>query len=1095
METRFLHSLGKKYLLYFCAALLGISLLLAFFLWSGRRQADVAAQTATSNLVATMETRIDASLRRIQADLEHIVEELPDAALVRDQVPHFSARVQRDLRLRSRHFAELNSFRIYDAQGDELYNSVSAVASQNVADRAYFKCAKANPRTPLCYSEALIARSSHKPIVAIAKPLIDSGGNFRGVVLGGLEMDYVTGIFATLDLGVGGAIALRRSEDGALVARWPQTPELLNAPLHEDHPLRALIGSGVTEGAFTAVAQADGVERLYVFRRLGRYPFLVAAGRSTSDYLTAWRQTAAVSISFSALVLLLMLLVLRRQWRLRRQELATNHRLNDTQFAMERAGIGIHWIDADSGRFQYVNDYAARMLGYSQQELGCLSIADVDPGFSCGDFAERTRFLRKVGYATLETTERHKDGRIIPIEVTYYYQGAYDDVEGAEAGDGDAGGRFISFVTDISQRKQAEHALLQAKEAAEAANAAKSVFLANMSHELRTPMNAIMGMTALAMRRVTDPTVIDQLNKVAQSSRHLLALINDILDLSRIESRQLALDEREFTLGEVLQNLSRLCAEKLTDGSLKLVVDLPAALAALPLRGDAQRLEQILANLTGNAIKFTAKGSVVVRAMVVDQNSTTVQLRFEVRDTGIGISAEKQKRLFAAFEQADGSMNRKYGGTGLGLAIAKRLAEAMGGGIGAESQVGVGSNFWFTVRLGRGDDSNNVAPEPGQHAARAAPADAGAVDAWRGQLDEAKATVLIVDDAPENLSVLSELLRPQHRVLAATSGEAGLRVAAAQPQPDLILLDVMMPDMDGYEVLTRLRGNEGTRDIPVVFLTALSGADDEERGLALGAADYITKPIKPALVLARVRTQLEVQQARNWLRDRNANLEAEVARRMTENDLTQQVSIRALAHLAETRDPETGNHLLRTQGYVRRLAAGLRQHPRFEGTLSQRYIDLLVRSAPLHDVGKVGVPDHILLKPGPLTSDEWVIMKSHARLGSEAIAQAERDIESPLPFLALAKEIAHSHHEKWNGSGYPEGLAGEAIPVSARLMAVADVFDALITPRVYKPAMRYTDARDIIAAERGRHFDPDVADAFLTGFDDFVDIASRYAEG
>ncbi|MEI6719530.1 MAG: two-component system response regulator [Betaproteobacteria bacterium] len=359
---------------------------------------------------------------------------------------------------------------------------------------------------------------------------------------------------------------------------------------------------------------------------------------------------------------------------------------------------------------------------------------------------------------------------------------------------------------------------------------------------------------------------------------------------------------------------------------------------------------------------------------------------------------------------------------------------------------------------------------------------------------EPNATILIVDDAPENLFVLSELLRPLYRVLAATSGEAGLRVAGNQPKPDLILLDVMMPGMDGYAVLARLQADPATRDIPVVFLTALAAATDEEHGLQLGAADYITKPIQPVVVLARVRTQLQAKQARDWMADQNATLEAEVVRRMQENNLTQQVTIRALAHLAELRDPETGNHIQRTSGYVRQLALGLRRHPRFAATLSERTVDLLARSAPLHDIGKVGIPDHILLKPGKLTPDEMAVMQTHSKLGSDAIEQAERDIEVPLDFLTMAKEIAHWHHEKWDGSGYPDRLAGDAIPVSARLMALADVFDALISVRVYKPPMTYVEARAIIAAGRGKHFDPDITDAFLAGFDEFVAIAERYRE-
>jgi putative two-component system response regulator len=219
-----------------------------------------------------------------------------------------------------------------------------------------------------------------------------------------------------------------------------------------------------------------------------------------------------------------------------------------------------------------------------------------------------------------------------------------------------------------------------------------------------------------------------------------------------------------------------------------------------------------------------------------------------------------------------------------------------------------------------------------------------------------------------------------------------------------------------------------------------------------------------------------------------------MARRMAENQLVQDISIHALARLAETRDPETGNHLRRTQEYVRILAMGLRDHPGYAAFLSDRNIQLLAKSAPLHDIGKVGIPDHILLKPGKLDADEWAIMQTHARIGREAIEHAERDAEQPVEFLALAKEIAHYHHERWDGSGYPEGLAGDAIPIPARLMALADVFDALITRRVYKAAMPPDQARAIIAAESGRHFDPNVVEAFLASFDKFLAVAERYGD-
>ena len=359
---------------------------------------------------------------------------------------------------------------------------------------------------------------------------------------------------------------------------------------------------------------------------------------------------------------------------------------------------------------------------------------------------------------------------------------------------------------------------------------------------------------------------------------------------------------------------------------------------------------------------------------------------------------------------------------------------------------------------------------------------------------QAQPNILIVDDVPENLSVLGELLQPTYRVRAANSGARALQIANSPPPPDLILLDVMMPGMDGYQVLRELRDNATTRDIPVIFVTAMDGTDDEEKGLDLGAVDYITKPIRPAIVLARVRAQLELKRARDILSDHNAYLEQEVARRMAENQLIQEVSIHALAHLAETRDPETGNHLRRTQEYVRTLARSLKHHPRFSHYLDERTISQLAQSAPLHDIGKVGIPDHILLKPGKLTPDEWAIMKTHAEIGAEAIAQAIADSARPVEFLQIAQEIARGHHEKWDGSGYPRGLAGDGIPISARLMALADVFDALICARVYKPPMPYEEAYSIIVSGSGTHFDPDVVDAFIREFDTFKRIADNYAE-
>ncbi|MFT3963368.1 HD-GYP domain-containing protein [Propionivibrio sp.] len=353
--------------------------------------------------------------------------------------------------------------------------------------------------------------------------------------------------------------------------------------------------------------------------------------------------------------------------------------------------------------------------------------------------------------------------------------------------------------------------------------------------------------------------------------------------------------------------------------------------------------------------------------------------------------------------------------------------------------------------------------------------------------------ILIVDDAPDNLSALGALLRGAgYRVKVANSGVGALQLAARHPQPALILLDIVMPAMNGHEVLHCLRANPATQDIPVIFLTVRDTVEDEERAFDAGIADYIVKPFKPSIVLARVRSQLLARQARHGLRDRNLALAAEVARHLRENELIQAVSIRVLAHLAETRDNETGNHIQRTQGYVRALAMHLAHHPRFAATLTAKYIETLAYSATLHDIGKVGIPDRILLKPGKLTPEERDTMKTHTVLGSEAIEHAERDIETSVGFLTLAKEIVRWHHEHWDGTGYPDGLAGEAIPLPARLMALADVFDALISKRVYKEPVPFSEVRRIIAAERGKQFDPEITDVFMAHFSEFESIALYY---
>jgi putative two-component system response regulator len=355
-------------------------------------------------------------------------------------------------------------------------------------------------------------------------------------------------------------------------------------------------------------------------------------------------------------------------------------------------------------------------------------------------------------------------------------------------------------------------------------------------------------------------------------------------------------------------------------------------------------------------------------------------------------------------------------------------------------------------------------------------------------------TILIVDDTPDNIMLLSRLLKDKYHTKVATNGSTALQVAAATPDLDLILLDVMMPGMDGYETCRALKANPATADIPVIFLTAKNQIEDEAMGLSVGAVDYLGKPISPPILFARVSTHLTLRAARKLLQEHNQNLERMVQQRTAQLLLMQEALILAMASMAEYRSGAPDNHIRRTQHYVRALALKLRSHPRFAASLSDENIDLMVKSAPLHDIGKVAIPDRILQKRGKLDAEEFETMKLHAAYGRDTIMLAEKHLGGSNSFLMFARQIAHSHQEKWDGSGYPESLSGEEIPVSARLMAVADVYDALISRRVYKPPFTHAQSLEIMRQGRGSHFDPDVLDAFFSLEAEFLRIAQEFAD-
>jgi putative two-component system response regulator len=353
--------------------------------------------------------------------------------------------------------------------------------------------------------------------------------------------------------------------------------------------------------------------------------------------------------------------------------------------------------------------------------------------------------------------------------------------------------------------------------------------------------------------------------------------------------------------------------------------------------------------------------------------------------------------------------------------------------------------------------------------------------------------VLLVDDAPEILLIVNDILQDHYEILLAPDGPTALHLAAAG-NLQLVLLDLVMPGMDGHEVCRRLKADPATAGIPVIFLTSKDQPEHEAQAFEEGAVDYLTKPIVPSVLRARVDTHVRLSQASALLQDQVLHLEGLVAERSAEIATLRDATVLALASLAEFRAPETGNHLRRTAHYVAALANQARQNPKFSAALTPDVIHQLFQSAPLHDLGKVAIPDHILFKPGKLTPQEFEVVKQHAAIGRDAVATVRREIGGDNAFLRYAAEIAYGHHEWYDGSGYPRGLRGDAIPLSARLMAIADVYDALISWRVYKPAVSHDVALAHLVSARGTQFDPDLIDALLPIAWRFQDIAARFPD-
>lgn len=356
-----------------------------------------------------------------------------------------------------------------------------------------------------------------------------------------------------------------------------------------------------------------------------------------------------------------------------------------------------------------------------------------------------------------------------------------------------------------------------------------------------------------------------------------------------------------------------------------------------------------------------------------------------------------------------------------------------------------------------------------------------------------KPAVFLISDSDATHAWLRQALGEGY-ALHGHRGHPAQLPALQDGYPNLVVLDVQSPGPQGLAICMAIRAMAHALETPFIFLSADETPVDEAEHAGLGAIDHLSKAMPAQVLQSRIRAHLSLAERAIVLRLNNEHLESTVSKRTQQLALMQDTTILALASLAETRDVETGKHLRRTQHYVRTLANHLQGKPRYADYLSDETIDILFKCAPLHDIGKVGIPDRILLKPGRYEPGEFEVMKKHPTLGRDAILNAQKSSGASLEFFEIAKDVVYTHHEKWNGSGYPQGLAGDDIPIPGRLMALADVYDALISPRVYKPGMTHDQATEIIVQGAGTHFDPEVVGAFLDLSPEFTTIAREFAD-